>query len=155
MGMNRKLIAGLLTGVVAGGAAVAVAAPGGPEPASRPDYARLDVHLGGSAKAITAGKKPTLVYLQKDNAGTINPAAESAGGIGPYIDVALSGQTRRECPRVIDGGIVPSRTDVYQQGTYFDGKGKYHVLLGVNEETQSDTTPFTIKSSLICMRGVK
>ena len=152
--MNLKLIAGLLTAVVAGGAAVAVAAPGAPEPAEPPEYAHVDVRLGGSAKAIS-GKKPTLVYLQNDDAGTINPADPSAGGIGPYVDIALSGQTRRQCPRVIDGGVVPSRKDVYQQGTYFNGKGEYHVLLGPNLETQTEPTPYKIKSSLICLKGVK
>ena len=59
------------------------------------------------------------------------------------------------CSKVIDGGVVPSRTDVFVQGTYVKNKGEYHVLIGIDPEHLDNRTPFTITSNLTCIKGTK
>ena len=59
------------------------------------------------------------------------------------------------CSKVIDGGVVPSRTDVYVQGTYVKSAGEYHVLIGLDTDRTANRTPFTITSNLTCLKGTK
>ena len=159
--MSRKWIAGLVALAAVAGTAIGVAAALGTGASTRPPTATVTVDLSGehanarsTGKAGGTAKKPKVVYLESSTPTTINPAEASAGGVGPFIDVKLTG-----CTKVIDGGVVPSRFDVYQQGTYIahpkDGPAEYHVLIAVDNETKGDTTPFTITSSLTCLKGVK
>ena len=107
-------------------------AAGGSAP-TRPGLRDRDVDLGQQAPAPRAAsadaggrsQKPKVVYLQSRAPLPINPADPAAGGVGPYIDVKLTG-----CSKVIDGGVVPSRTDVFVQGTYVKSPSEYHVLIG-------------------------
>ena len=142
---------------VAGGTALATAAQddgAGP----RPDFATVTVDLSGAGgnarpKGVPGGgntKKPRLVYLESTSPVTINPADPAAGGVGPYIDVKLTG-----CKKVIDGGVVPSRLDVYSQGTYVATPAEYHALIALDAQSLGDRTAFTINSNLTCLKGVK
>jgi hypothetical protein len=157
--MSRKLIGLAVVAAIAGGAALATASVGGGDSAARPDYATVSVDLSQSASreataqrglAVGKKKKPRLVYLQSPGPTTINPADPSAGGVGPYVDVKLTG-----CAKVIDGGVVSSRLDVYQQGSYVQSNAEYHVLIGIDATNLGDRTPFTITSNLTCLKGVK
>jgi hypothetical protein len=158
--MSRKWIGLAVLAVVAGGTALATASMGG-DSSPRPDYATVDVDLAGGGgvaakpqRGLPGGggkkKKPRLVYLQSATPTTINPADPTAGGVGPYVDVKLTG-----CAKVVDGGVVPSRLDVYVQGSYVQTNAEYHVLIGIDEDNLDDRTPFTITSSLTCLKGVK
>lgn len=155
--MSRKWITGLATLTAVGALGVAASSVLGTGAGARPDYATVTVDLGAGAvsakpKAGIGGsaKKPKLTYLQSSAPSPINPADVSAGGVGPYIDVKLTG-----CSKVIDGGVVPSRLDVYVQGTYVASPSEYHVLIGLDKESLIDRTPFTITSNLTCLKGVK
>ena len=77
-------------------------------------------------------------------------ADPAAGGVGPYVDLALRG-----CSKVIDGNVVPSRLDVYSQGTYVASPNEYHALIAIDEESLGDRTPFTVNSNLTCLKRVK
>ena len=152
--MSRRTIGGLVAVAAVGVAAVAVASPGGENAGERPPYATISIDLSdGNAheKRGIAGttKKPRLVYLQASTPTTINPAPPPAG-VGPYIDVKLTG-----CAKVIDGGVAPDAVPIYQQGSYVVNKNEYHVLLAVNEESKDGQAPFTVTSHLICLKGVK
>ena len=94
-------------------------------------------------------KKPKVVYLQSPSPQPINPA-DAPVGLGPFIDVKLTG-----CSKVIDGGVVPSRTDVFVQGTYVKSASEYHVLIGIDDRHIQSRTPFTITSNLTCLKGTK
>lgn len=158
--MSRKTIVGLLSAAALAATAVAatsvLGADGGASP--RPAYATVDVDLGratpAAARPATKGKKkkPKLVYLQSPAPVTINPADPTAGGVGPNIDVRLTG-----CSKVVDGGVVPNRPDVFVQGNYVASAGEYHVLIGLEDQVDGapNRTPFTITSHLICLKGVK
>jgi hypothetical protein len=158
--MSRKWIGVVaVVAAIGGGAALAVAAgDGGSGP--RPDFATVTVDLsaadGVSArhKGLAGGgggsKKPRLVYLESSAPVPINPADPAAGGVGPYVDVKLTG-----CKKVIDGGVVSSRLDVYSQGTYVAGPAEYHALIAIDAQNLADRTPFTITSNLTCLKGVK
>ena len=156
--MSRKWIAGLVALVAVAGTAIGVAAALGTGASTRPPTATVTIDLSGErANARAKGgagataKQPKLVYLESSTPTTINPAPAEAGGVGPYVDVKLTG-----CAKVIDGGVVPvNRFDVYQQGTYVKSPGEYHVLIAVDHETAAtDTTPFQVTSSLTCLKGV-
>ena len=56
---------------------------------------------------------------------------------------------------MIDGSVVPSRLDVYSQGTYVASPNEYHALIAIDEESLGDRTPFTINSNLTCLKRVK
>jgi hypothetical protein len=154
--MSKKLIGAMAVIVVAGGTALATAAGGGGSGA-RPDYATVTIDLSGKpaagAKGLAGGgggtKKPRLVYLV-DADTPINPADPAAGGVGPYVDVRLTG-----CKKVVDGNVVPDRLDVYSQGTYVESPSIYHALIAIDEESLGDRTPFTVDSNLTCLKGVK
>jgi len=157
--MSRKWIGGLVAVAAIGATALAASsvlgAGGGADP--RPAYATVHVDLSQrapaaarpSADAKKKPKKPKVVYLQSPSSQPINPADPPAG-LGPFIDVKLTG-----CSKVIDGGVVPSRTDVFVQGTYVKNKGEYHVLIGIDPEHLDNRTPFTITSNLTCIKGTK
>lgn len=155
--MSRRWIAGLAALAAAAAMGVAAASVLGTGAGARPDYATVSIDLGAGAVAAKpkagvrgSAKKPKLTYLQSSAPAPINPADVAAGGVGPYIDVKLTG-----CSKVIDGGVVPSRLDVYMQGTYVANRSEYHVLLGLDEDNLGDRTPFTITSNLTCLKGVK
>lgn len=148
--MSRKWVLGLVALLaVAATAATATAVFGGGSP-SRPGYATVDVRMDGGASAAglnakKKAKKPTVIYLQGE------PSTVDAAVIGPYIDVRLF-----SCPgnsRVLDGGVFPESTDVYQQGTYIPNNKEFHVLIGFDDAaTPAD---FQITSHLVCIKGVK
>ena len=81
-------------------------------------------------------KKPKVVYLQSPSPVTINPADPTQGGVGPYIDIKLTG-----CSKVMDGGVVPSRPDVFVQGSYIKSSSEYHVLIGLDEPGRRRACP--------------
>lgn len=153
--MRRKWIAGVVALAAVGGTAAAATSVlgNGGEPPSRPDYATVAVDLGGAqppharqAKAVST--KPKVLYLKSRSQITINPADPTVGGVGRYIDVKLTG-----CSKVIDGGVFPSSTDVYMQGSYVKSPSEYHVLIGLDDT--APTTPFTITSNLTCLKGAR
>jgi hypothetical protein len=166
--MSRKWIGGLVAVAAIGAGAFAAGSVlgAGGAGAVRPAYATVTVDLSqGHAKApVTARraepqhkprkKKPKVVYLQSPSPVTINPADPSQGGIGPNIDINLRG-----CSKVMEGGVVPSRPDVFVQGSFIKSSRQYHVLIGLDGQNGStdtfDTTPFTITSHLTCLKGVK
>ena len=160
--MSRKWIGVAVATAVVGGTALAAASVGGDDSGPRPAYATVTVDLGegdevnARPKGIGGGggggtaKKPQLVYLQSSTPVTINPADPAAGGVGAFIDVKLTG-----CKKVIDGGVVPSRFDVYSQGTYVANPAEYHALIAIDKESLGDRTPFTITSNLTCLKNVK
>jgi hypothetical protein len=160
--MSRKWIGGLLAvAVLAGGAAAATSVLGADGAGSpRPAYATVDVDLSKatpqaarpSVQAKKKKKNPKLVYLQSPAPVTINPADPAAGGVGPFVDVRLTG-----CSKVVEGGVVANRADVFVQGTSITNAGEYHVFIGLNpgSSTFADRTPFTITSHLTCLKGVK
>ncbi len=153
--MSRKWITGLVALTAVAGTAFAAASALSTGTHSRPPTATVSVDLSkanaGSKRGASGGttKKPKIVYLESSTPTTINPAPPPAG-IGPNVDVKLTG-----CSKVIDGGVVPSRFDVYQQGSYVKSKGEYHVLISVDSETTGNMTPFTIATNLTCLKGVK
>jgi hypothetical protein len=154
--MSKKLIGVVAAIAAVGGTALATAAvvDGGDGP--RPDYATVTVDLGASGeraakpKGGIGPKKPKLIYLQSATPVSINPADATAGGVGPYVDVKLTG-----CSKVVDGGVVPSSVDVFVQGSYVAAPGEYHVLIGLDDGALAARTPFTITSSLTCLKGAK
>jgi len=120
---------------------------GGSEP--RPEHATVNIKMeptaGASGLHAKKAKKPTMLYLQGP------PAPVDVATTGRYIDVRLS-----KCPgnsRVIEGGVVPENTDVYEQGSYLESNKIYHVLIGFDDAA----TPanFNVSSHLTCIKGVK
>lgn len=158
--MSRKWIAAVAAVVAVGGMGLAASAVLGTGAGARPAYATVSVDLGDEAvaakrKAAAGGsskkaKKAKVTYLQSTSPAPINPGDPGVGGVGPFVDVRLTG-----CSKVIDGGVVPSRLDVYVQGTYVKSPGEYHVLIGIDEDNLGDRTPFTITSNLTCLKGTK
>ena len=155
--MSSKWIAGLVALAAVAGTAFAAASAFSTSAETRPPTATVSVDLSGAhANARPKGgiggttKKPKVVYLQSSTPTPINPADPTAGGVGPYVDVKLTG-----CSKVIDGGVVPSRFDVYQQGTYVKRPSEYHVLINLDNEALANRAPFTITSNLTCLKGVK
>jgi len=160
--MSRKWIGGLVAVAAIGATALAagsvLGAGGAGDP--RPAYATVSVDLSKQAPATARSsadgakkpkaKKPKLVYLQSPTPVTINPADPAAGGVGPNIDVKLTG-----CSKVLDGGVVPSRVDVFVQGTYVKSASEYHVLIGLKDQSPGLRDPFTITSNLTCIKGTK
>jgi hypothetical protein len=159
--MSRKWIGGLVAVAAIGATALAASsvlgAGGSGDP--RPAYATVHVDLSkqapaaarrsADAKGKKKPKKPKVVYLQSPSPQPINPA-DAPAGVGPFIDVKLTG-----CSKVLDGGVVPSRTDVFVQGTYVKSAGEYHVLIGLDDAGLQNRTPFTITSNLTCIKGTK
>jgi hypothetical protein len=169
--MSRKWIGGLVAVAAIGAGAFAASSVLGADSSGpvRPAYATVSVDLshGGAQAPATARraasakrpqhkpkkKKPKVVYLQSPSPVTINPAQPSAGGIGPNIDINLTG-----CSKVMEGGVVPSRADVFVQGSFIKSSNEYHVLIGLKDQANgvpTDPTPFTITSHLTCLKGVK
>jgi hypothetical protein len=159
--MSRKWIGGLVAvgaiGATTLAASSVLGADGSGDP--RPAYATVSVDVSKQAPATARpsadakgkkAKKPKVVYLQSPAPVTINPAEPAAGGVGPNIDVKLTG-----CSKVLDGGVVPSRTDVFVQGTYVKSKAEYHVLIGLDDAGLENRAPFTITSNLTCLKGTK
>ena len=135
----------------------------------RPAYATVSIDLShGHAQAPSTArrtdgakkpeprhkpkkKKPKVVYLQSPSPVPINPADPTQGGVGPNIDIKLTG-----CSKVMEGGVVPSRPDVFVQGSFIKSSSEYHVLIGLeNQPNNPNSTPFTITSHLTCLKGVK
>jgi hypothetical protein len=163
--MSRKWIGGIVAVAAIGAGALAASSVlgAGGAGAVRPAYATVTVDLSqGQAKAPATArraeprhkprkKKPKVVYLQSPSPVTINPADPSVGGIGPNIDINLRG-----CSKVMEGGVVPSRPDVFVQGSFIKSSSEYHVLIGLkDQDPNSDRTPFTITSHLTCLKRVK
>ena len=162
--MSRKWIGGLVAVAAIGAGALAASSVLGADGAGdpRPAYATVSVDLSKAAPATARrsadakddkkAKKPKVVYLQSPTPEPINPADPVPGttGVGPNIDVKLTG-----CSKVIDGGVVPSRTDVFVQGTYVKSASEYHVLIGLKDQNPGDRAPFTITSNLTCIKGTK
>jgi hypothetical protein len=147
--MNRKWIfgAGTLIAIAATAVGASSVLGGGSEP--RPDYATVDVRVDPVAGPAGLGerkaKKPQVLYLQGPES-TVDVDAT-----GPYIDVRLF-----SCPansRVIDGGVFPDNTNVYEQGSYIPNSREYHVLLGFDDD--GPATNFNITSHLVCLKRVK
>lgn len=153
---SKKWIVGIVALAALGAGAVTASVVIGAGSSPRPDYAVVDVKLEApSAPAPRArrakAKKPRVVYLT-GAATTVDTAV-----LGSYVDIRLF-----SCPgssRVIGGGVAPSNTDVYQQGSYVPNSSEYHVLLGYDDEAveanPSQAVPFTITSHLICLKGAK
>lgn len=153
---SRKWIVGIVALAALGaGAVTASAVIGGAGSSPRPEYAQVDVKMGASPAPASASarrakaKKPKVVYLT-GTAKTVDTAVT-----GPYVDIRLF-----SCPgnsRVIGGGVVPSNTNIYQQGSYVPDRSEYHVLLGYDDEavTGGTATSFTVTSHLICLKGAK
>ena len=151
--MSRKWIAALVALAAVAGGTVAATSAFSTGTNARPPTATVTVDLSKAQREVDARatkKKPRIVYLQSSTPKTINPADPAAGGIGPYIDVKLTG-----CAKVVDGGVNPSRFDVYLQGSYVKTPSEYHVLLALDNEALGNRTPFTITSNLTCLKGVK
>ncbi len=57
----------------------------------------------------------------------------------------------------MEGGVVPSRPDVFVQGSFIKSSSEYHVLIGLENQPNNGRTrtPFTITSHLTCLKGVK
>ncbi len=150
---NKKRLLGLIAVTVIGVGAVTTSVVIGSGSSPRPSYAQVDVEMDVSSTADSARlaktKKPQVVYLT-GAASTIDTATT-----GPYVDVRLF-----SCPgtsRVIGGGVVPSNTNVYQQGSYTPNPSEYHILLGYDDEAiaSGGATSFTITSHLICLKGAR
>lgn len=150
--MHRKtVLAGLAALAAIATAAVAATAVFGGGSPSRPDYATVEIEMqrtdapAARAAAAKKAKKPTVIYLQGQTT-TVNVAET-----GPYVDVRLF-----SCPgnsRVIEGGVFPVNTGLYQQGSYIPSKKEYHVLIGF--ETGMTPVNFELSSHLTCLKGVK
>jgi hypothetical protein len=136
--------------VAVGLTATAASAVFGGGSTGRPDYASVEVRMDGVAQGSSnfrakKAKKPSVIYLQGD-VSTVDVSAT-----GPYIDVGLA-----SCPgksKVIDGGVAPQSTGVYQQGSYIPNDKEYHVLIGF--ETGETPADFQLTSHLVCIKGVK
>jgi hypothetical protein len=164
--MSRKWIGGLVAVAAIGAGAFAASSVLGADSSApvRPAYATVSVDLSqGNAQAPATArrakaehkpkpkkKKPKVVYLQSPSPVTINPADPTQGGVGPNIDIKLTG-----CSKVMEGGVVPSRPDVFVQGSFIKSSSEYHVLIGLANQPTVDRTPFTITSHLTCLKGVK
>jgi hypothetical protein len=151
--MRRKWTVGLVVlAAIVAAAATAATVFGGDSPTSRPSSATVKVRMNPAPSAARPSakktKKATVQYLQGP-ATTIDTVVT-----GPYVDVTLSGGG---CKRVVDGGVFPQNTNVYEQGSYVEGKNTYHVLLGFDDEAviSGGVVPFQITSHLICLKGVK
>jgi hypothetical protein len=148
--MSRKWILGTIMVVAVGLTATAASAVFGGGSTGRPDYASVEVRMDGVAPGSSnfrakKAKKPSVIYLQGD-VSTVDVSAT-----GPYIDVGLA-----SCPgksKVIDGGVAPQSTGVYQQGSYIPSDKEYHVLIGF--ETGETPADFQLTSHLVCIKGVK
>jgi len=149
---SRKWLAGVVVLAAIGAGAVTASAVIGSGSSPRPSYAQVDVRMDASsapASTRAKAKKPKVLYL------TGGPSTVDTAATGPYVDVRLF-----SCPgtsRVIGGGVVPSNTNVFQQGTYTPNSSEYHVLLGYDDEAinAGGATSFTITSHLICLKGAK
>ncbi|MQA73072.1 MAG: hypothetical protein GEU88_01745 [Solirubrobacterales bacterium] len=166
--MDRKWILGLVAVVAAGCAGFAASSVLGGESSApdRPDYATVEIRAvthgpaagrpraGAAARAGARSraskpkpkpKKPRVVYLRGETT-TVDITQT-----GPNIDIRL-----RKCPdksRVIDGGVFPGDTNVFQQGSYVPNRKEYHVLLGFRDPALAQS--FTLSSHLVCLKGVK
>ena len=123
----------------------------------RPSYATVKARVqpvappaGAKQEHGKASSKPKVVYLS--GKGTVN-TDPAAGGTGPYIDFKLTAP-RNVCPRVINGGINAGSLDLFQQGSYVK-KGKYHVLMGLDDNAAGTPTSFPYESQVICLKGVR
>ena len=150
---SRKWLGGVVVLTAIGVGAVTANAVIGSGSSPRPSDAQVDVRMdASSAPAATRrakATKPKVVYLTGD------PSTVDTAATGPYVDVRLF-----SCPgtsRVIGGGVVPSNTNVFQQGSYTPNAREYHVLLGYDDETinAGGATSFTITSHLICLKGAR
>lgn len=152
--MSRKWIA--LVTALAAVAITALAASSvlGGSSQPRPDYATVDVRLDNATPAAARSvsrkaRRPKVLYLTGEGKVDTSPPPT---GAGPYIDFKLSA---KGCTRVVDGGVGPDSTDVYQQGSYIAGRGEYHVLMGVDDAASASPFSFTFTSHLICLKGVR
>jgi len=113
------------------------------------------VNLGGHASAAarpdTAKKgkaKPSVTYLRSSTPQTVDVTAT-----GPHIQIDL-----RQCPKgskVVDGGVRPSNTNVFVQGSEVISKRVYRVLIGFTSTDPAVVQNFTVTSHLTCIAGVK
>lgn len=153
--MSRKWIAGLVALAALGGTAFATSAVLSSGAGARPAYATVAVDLSRAAPATARANanapssKPKVVYLQSSDPTTINPAPPPTG-TGAFVDVKLTG-----CSKVVDGGVVPSDTNVYVQGSYVKSRSEYHVLIGLDDAAQAAPAQFTITSYLTCLKGAR
>ncbi len=150
---SSKLLAGVVVLAAIGAGAVTASAVIGSGSSPRPSYAKVDVKVDAASAPVSArrakAKKPQVLYLT-GAASTVDTSAT-----GPYVDIRLF-----SCPgtsRVIGGGVVPSNTNVFQQGSYTPNAREYHVLLGYDDEAidSGGATSFTITSHLICLKGAR
>lgn len=153
--MPSKAIAGLvglLAVIAAGFAATAVL---GDDPHTLPPYATVEVKMSGpsarpagsSLERAVVRRKPQVLYFAGQ--GRVDVAQT-----GPYVDIELTAEPAKACPRVIDGGVRAANLDVYQQGSSVGpGRGEYHVLIGFEEGATQVGFDFT--SHLICLKNVR
>jgi hypothetical protein len=154
--MRRKWIVGLVALMALGGTAVAAASAVDGGGGGSDAYGRVTVNLGGDAQAAArpdaASKrkaKPSVTYLRSSTPQTVD-----VGLTGPHIQIDL-----RQCPKgskVVDGGVRPSNTNVFVQGSEVISKRAYRVLIGFNApEGDLVVQNFTVTSHLTCIAGVK
>lgn len=155
--MRRNLIVGTATLAIVGvgiGAATVVGSDRNSVTAPEVNQLRIELteRAAGAPGLAAKPRKPRIVYLQGSD--TVN-AADPA--VGPYVDVTLSAAACQGKGRVLDGGVAPANTDVFQQGTFIvPAEGEYHVLLGLDDAAvAAGPTAFEITSHLICARGVR
>ena len=125
--MSRKWIGGLVAVAAIGAGAFAASSVLGADSAGpvRPAYATVTVDLSqGHAQApaplggrIAGEHKPEEEAEDRLPAEPVadddQPRRPDPGGVGPNIDIKLTG-----CSKVMDGGVVPSRPDVFIQGSF-------------------------------------
>lgn len=129
--------------------ATATAAIAGGSGYSPPEVGELSVQVDrerGDAGARKA-KRPAILYFQAEPS-TVDPAI-----VGRWVDVRLFAERCDRRVRVIDGGVRPLDTDVYQQGSYIASSHEYHVLIGLDDDAPLE--PYQITSHLICAKGVR
>jgi hypothetical protein len=148
--MGRKwIVAGAVALAAVGGAATMATSVfgGGSEP--RTGVAVVDVKMKSATSPATQrpkkAKKPTMLYLRSP-AETVDVAQT-----GAFIDVRLS-----RCPgnsRVVEGGVLPDNTNVYEQGSYLEDTKSYHVLLAFDDS--GPVVNFNFTAHLTCIKGVE
>lgn len=153
--MSNKAIAGLVGVVAVVAAGFAATAVLGDDPQRLPPYATVEVEMRGPS-ATPAGQrlerarqrnKPQVLYFSGQ--GQVDVAQT-----GPYVDVELTAQPPKACPRVVDGGVAVANLDIYQQGSSVGpGRGEYHVLIGFDDGATPVNFAFT--SHLVCLKNVK
>jgi hypothetical protein len=147
--MRRNLITVLGVAALAAAAIGATAVFGSnSEPTGQATYRHVNVSMAPSAPAAraAAAKKAGLKVVYLSGSGQVD-----AGPSNPALDFGLKA-SKQLCPSVLDGGIQADNLDFFQQGSYVK-KGRYHVLMSLDDAAAA--TPVTIHYSLhlICLKG--